>query len=62
MNEFDELIEEYIKEHNDVPPLFLLTLFGVDESIRVLKERNGKKIIWQQIDEDTADGGTFRYV
>jgi len=62
MNEFDELIEEYIKEHNDVPPLFLLTLFGIDESIRVLKERNGRKIIWQQIDEEAADGGTYRYV
>ena len=62
MNEFDELIEKYIKEHNDVPPLFLLTLFGVDEAINVLKQRNGRKIIWQQINKDTADGGNYRYI
>jgi hypothetical protein len=62
MNEFDELIIEYIKEHNDEPPLFLLNLFDVEEATRILKERNGKKIIWQETDEDTADGGTYRYV
>jgi hypothetical protein len=62
MNEFDELIEKYIKEHNDVPPLFLLNLFSVQEAIRVLKESNGKKIIWQQIDKNAADGGNYRYI
>lgn len=62
MNEFDKLIEDYINEHNDVPPLFLLNLFGVDEAINVLKQRNGRKIIWQQINKDAADGGNYRYI
>lgn len=62
MNEFDELIIEYIKEHSDEPPLFLLSIYGVEEAVNILKERNGRKIIWQQIDEDTVDGGEYAYV
>lgn len=62
MNEFDELIIEYIKEHNDEPPLFLLTIYGVEEAVNILKERNGRKVIWKEIDEDTVDGGEFIYV
>tara|TARA_Y100000004_G_C8890642_1_gene401851 strand:+ start:941 stop:1129 length:189 start_codon:yes stop_codon:yes gene_type:complete len=62
MNEFDELIIEYIKDVGGEPPLFLLNLYDLEEATRILKDRNGQKVIWQETDKDMADGGDYAYV
>ena len=42
--------------------LFLLNLYDFEEATRILKDRNGQKVIWQETDKDMADGGDYAYV
>ena len=61
MEELDKLIKEYHEQYNDIP-MFLVFYYGEDAAIDILKNREGKKIIWVDDNPEALDGGNYAYV
>lgn len=59
----DDLIKEYIDEYPKTGfPMELVFELGEDETIEILKQRDGRQIEWVIDNESTRDGGKYIYI
>tara|TARA_R110001606_G_C15263796_1_gene638726 strand:- start:46 stop:231 length:186 start_codon:yes stop_codon:yes gene_type:complete len=59
----NNLIDEYIVQFPKTGfPMQLLYAYGEDQTVVILKEREGRQIKWIIADKDVRDGGEFIYV
>ena len=61
-NEIDELIHDYIKQFPKIGfPMELLYNYGEEETVKILKGREGRRIDFIIANNDVMDGGKYIY-
>ena len=62
-NEIDELIHDYIKQFPKTGfPMELLSAYGVEETVKILKGREGRRIDFIIANKEVIDGGKYIYI
>ena len=63
MEEYFKLIEKYQKEYpKDESPMIYAAQFGHDRIKKMLKERKGRRIVFNDIDPKIDNGGDLVYL
>ena len=62
-NEIDELIHDYIKKFPKTGfPIELLYAYGQEETVKILKGREGRRIDFIIENKEVIDGGKYIYI
>ena len=61
MKKLDNLLKDYFEQHGDIP-MWLIYSYGEKESIKILKNRRGRKIALKKRVPGVVDGEEFVYV
>ena len=62
-NESDELIHDYIKQFPKTGfPMELLYTYGEEETVKILKSREGRRIDFIIENKEVIDGGKYIYI